>query len=355
MSGVISFPELGLRQRPELFDALIAHSFERDLVEASFGDRRGWIIIDPASARDLLRRRLPKGRSTASRKAAGGYPSLSGAEFHRGRRDVVVALAHAASDTKSMATSLAASIGPVPPPREDAPAVYTRWMLHDLAGGGSELLDLDVLIDGVEAAVTDAEAAQDGNSAPRDTDISRSVLIRALAERVDDAGTAFLATMRELGWSTPAIVEELIGLALAGWESTAAAVTTARTLGLSESPTAAEVAELLRLYPPSWLIVRQLTGDEPFGASGELAVVSPWLSHRSPAWRDAHRFDPARTDAAAALPFGAGPRRCPADSYARTQIAVALGAFGGAEPRPARPALIGRRSAALIPDPETTP
>ncbi|MGY3129151.1 cytochrome P450 [Agrococcus sp. UYP33] len=356
MSGVPSFPELSLRSRPELFDALLAYPFEEDVVEARFGDRRGWVIIHPAAARNLLRRRnLPKARTVASRRAAGGYPSLSGAHFHRSRSEVVVALAGASADTTAMATSLSDTVGLVAPSRHEAPAAFTRWMLHHLAGGDSTPIDLEVLIAGIAAATANAEAAQAGILPEPDVGETRAALARRLAERVNDGHTVFLAQLRERGWSTPRIVEELIGLALAGWASTAAAVATALTLGMDAAPTEAEISELLRLYPPSWLIVRELTGDETWGSAGELALVSPWLTHRSSAWRDPMRFDPARTDAVAALPFGAGPRRCPADLYARTQIRVALSAFGGGVPRPAYPALLGRRSAALVPDQEMTP
>lgn len=323
------------------------------MVEARFGERSGWVIIDPGTARDLLRRRaLPKGRSADSRKAVGGYPALSNAEFRRNRSEVVVALARAAADTASMAATLAATIGSTPPSRDAAPAAFTRWMLHHLAGSDPPALEGDLLLAGIAEMASSAEAAQAGITPKDEANKARDALTIRLAERIDTADTAFLTELRERGWSNSKIVEELLGLALAGWESTAAAVSTALALGFSDSPTKAEISELLRLYPPSWLIVRELTGDEAWGQAGELAVVSPWLTHRSAAWHDAHRFDAARTDDVPALPFGAGPHRCPADLYARTQIAVALREFGGGDPRSSQPALIGKRSAALIPDPE---
>lgn len=356
MSGVASFPELSLRRRPALFRELLAHPFEQDVVAARFGDRPGWVVIDPAGARTLLRRRdVAKGRSAGSRGAVGGYPSLDGAAFHRGRSDVVVALSRASADQTAMAASLAATVGSSPPPRAQAPAAFTRWMLHDLAGGDGTAVGLDLLTTGIAAASADAETAQAGTQRGRGADDDRAALVSALTARAVDADTAFLSSLRASGWSTDRIVKELVVLALAGWESTAAAVTTALALGLGTDPGEAEISELLRLYPPSWLIVRELTGEEPWGSAGDLAVVSPWLTHRSAAWHEPLRFDPDRTDAVAPLPFGSGPRRCPADLYARKQISVALGAFGGGEPHPASPALIGRRSAALIPNQETTP
>lgn len=355
MSDVATFPELTLRQRPALFNALLAYPFEHDVVEARFGRRQGWVVIDPTKARSLLRRRdVVKGRSARSRNAIGGYPSLNGSAFYRGRSDVVVALSRAAADRTAMAASLAATIGSGAPPRDEAPAAFTRWMLHDLAGGDTTALDLGVLMAGVAAATADAETAQTGVSRGRGVNDDRAVLMASLTRRVADADTAFLSSLRASGWATGRIVEELIVLALAGWESTAAAVTTALALGFGTDPDEAKIVELLRLYPPSWLIVRELTGNESWGSVGDLAVVSPWLTHRSTAWHEPLRFDPERMDSVAPLPFGSGPRRCPADLYARTQISVALSAFGGGEPYAARPALIGRRSATLIPNLETT-
>lgn len=355
MSRAVSFPELSLDRRSALFDALLAHPFEQDVVEARFGDRRGWVVIDPTYARYLLRRRnLAKGRSAGSRGAVGGYPSLDGAAFNRGRRDVVVALSRASTEPAVMAASLAATMGSSPPTRAQSPAAFTRWMLHDLAGGGSTALEFGLLTDGIAAASADAETAQAGKSWGQRLGVDRAALVSALTARVADADTAFVSSLRGSGWSTERIVEELVVLALAGWESTAAAVTTALALGLGTNSDEADISELLRLYPPSWLIVRELTGEEPWGSAGDLAVISPWLTHRCSAWREPQRFKPQRADAAAPLPFGSGPRRCPADTYARTQILVALSAFGGGQPRPGRPALIGRRAATLIPNQETT-
>ena len=315
MAGILCFPELSLRHRPELFEALVSHPFEDALVEARFGHRRGWVVLDPLTARGLLLRRdVPKGRSAASREVVGGYPSLTGADFYHARSEVMVALARASTDTAAMSSSLKETIGAVSPLRRVAPAAYTRWMLHDLAGGKSTPIDLEILTEGVTAVTTDVEAAQAGEPSASGVARARDALICGLTERIDNENTVFLAELRSRGWSTSRIVNELIGLAVAGWESTAAAVGTAQALGMGSSPTSAEVSELLRLYPPSWLIVRQLTGDELWGAAGDLALVSPWLTHRSPVWRDAARFDPERTDSVAAFPFGVGSRRCPCRS-----------------------------------------
>jgi cytochrome P450 len=85
--------------------------------------------------------------------------------------------------------------------------------------------------------------------------------------------------------------------------------------------------EVLRLYPPAWLVTRRslepdvLAGVEVPG--GSLVIVSPWLVHRHEAsWPDPEAFRPERfldaggsrrrdvVTSAAYLPFGAGPRQC---------------------------------------------
>ena len=351
MSGVPSFPELNLSQRPELFNALLSHPFESDVVEARFGGRTGWVILDPTRARKLLRRHdLPKSRSAVSREEVGGYAAREAASFHRGRSAVVLGLARSAYDVNALASSLVATIGTVPPDRSKAPAAFTQWMLHDLLGG--EPVDLTTLKQGVTAMEALAESAQTGSPHPYGVTDARAALATTLAERVVEARSPFLDVLRGRGWAILEIVDELLNLVIAGWESTAAAVSTALTVGLPTHTRAADIAELLRLYPPSWLIARTMTGSEPWGAAGDLAVISPWLSHRTSAWRDSERFDPERTNNIAAFPFGVGPRRCPADLYARTQVAVALSVFGGGKPVRGRPALIGHRSATLIPDME---
>jgi cytochrome P450 len=91
--------------------------------------------------------------------------------------------------------------------------------------------------------------------------------------------------------------------------------------------TAAVLDEVLRLYPPAWLVTRRSLAADSLGGvdipADALIVMSPWIVHRDPvAWPDPDRFDPSRfldADGArrrdvsalpAYLPFGAGPRLC---------------------------------------------
>jgi cytochrome P450 len=85
--------------------------------------------------------------------------------------------------------------------------------------------------------------------------------------------------------------------------------------------TASVVEEVMRLYPPVWLLPRIAQADDEIGGyhvpAGSDVVVVPYTLHRHPEfWPDPERFDPGRFTAAerppryAYIPFGAGPRFC---------------------------------------------
>jgi cytochrome P450 len=110
--------------------------------------------------------------------------------------------------------------------------------------------------------------------------------------------------------------------------------------------TAAVVDEVLRLYPPAWLITRRSLGpDELAGVEipgDALVIISPWLVHRhASVWTDPERFDPTRfldeagqrrRDVVAGpgyLPFGAGPRLCIGRDMALLEAVLVLAALVG--------------------------
>jgi cytochrome P450 len=153
-------------------------------------------------------------------------------------------------------------------------------------------------------------------------------LLRRLAERVLRGGPR--PGIDGLGR------DQLVGLLLAGYETTAVALAWAGWLLARHPAVQDQVAadpdgpaadrafrEALRLYPPVHLFSREVA--EPVTVSGyELPAggqvfVSPYLTQRDPRWfPDPDRFDPDRftpeaetaRPACAWFPFGAGPRAC---------------------------------------------
>ncbi|MEU4805555.1 cytochrome P450 [Actinosynnema sp. NPDC023587] len=87
--------------------------------------------------------------------------------------------------------------------------------------------------------------------------------------------------------------------------------------------TAMVVDEVVRLYPPVWILPRAAQADDEVGGwfvpAGADVLICPYTLHRHPAfWDRPDRFDPERFGPAAThdrpryayLPFGAGPRFC---------------------------------------------
>ena len=97
------------------------------------------------------------------------------------------------------------------------------------------------------------------------------------------------------------------------------------------------LCEALRLYPPTWRLMRRALRDFPLGGyvipSGSLVVVCQYAMHRDPRFFPGpERFDPERwtPEARAArptysfFPFGGGPRRCLGESFAMTEGVLLL-------------------------------
>jgi cytochrome P450 len=100
------------------------------------------------------------------------------------------------------------------------------------------------------------------------------------------------------------------------------------------------VDEALRLYPPLWLMTRKALKDDNLGEyfvpAGTEIYISPYLIQHSPdLWVAPERFDPDRMGAAhsgnrhelALCPFGAGPRNCIGEHFARVEIQLHLMMF----------------------------
>lgn len=161
------------------------------------------------------------------------------------------------------------------------------------------------------------------------------------------------------------IRDQVITLLLAGYETTASALTWTIYL-LSQHPEVmgalqAEVSEVLggnkpgytdlprldytrmvfeeslRLYPPAWVLGRKVISDDELGdfiiPADTILAISPYTLHRHPQfWERPDVFDPmrftkdnaARQDRFAYIPFGAGPRKCIGNNLAMLEAQLAL-------------------------------
>jgi cytochrome P450 len=101
--------------------------------------------------------------------------------------------------------------------------------------------------------------------------------------------------------------------------------------------TANVVEEALRLYPPLWLMTRTAVEPDVLGGyrvpRGTEIYISPFLLHRHPRlWDDPSRFDPQRFEQdhlgseqrLSMCPFGAGPRNCIGEYFARVEMLIHL-------------------------------
>lgn len=167
----------------------------------------------------------------------------------------------------------------------------------------------------------------------------------------DLLGMLMLAHGAKHGQSVPqAVRDEIVTFIVAGHETVASGLTWAWHLlmthqdeysRLQDAGSDDEVfaravfEEVLRIYPPAWLITRRslqtdvLSGREiPADA---LIIMSPWVVHRDPHWwTQPEKFSPQRflesSDARrlAYLPFGFGQRMCIGREMALLEGAIAL-------------------------------
>jgi len=95
----------------------------------------------------------------------------------------------------------------------------------------------------------------------------------------------------------------------------------------------ATIFEALRLYRRVWIFLRKATAPFTLGEhacpTGLHIMISPWLSHRNPAYfADPDEFRPERwleaKEPAAFLPFGEGPRHCAGREFAVREATLIL-------------------------------
>ena len=188
-------------------------------------------------------------------------------------------------------------------------------------------------------------------------------------ESVDVVGDLLTAEVDGERLPGESVRDEAMTLLLAGHETTANLLTWAWHLlaqhpdaadrlraevsGLGRTPsyddlpnlpfTYAVVAEVLRLYPPAWVLEREVAEDITLDGylieAGSIVLASQFALHRDPRfWADPTEFRPERwllpdgsfsEDApgqprGAWFPFGAGTRVCVGESFAWTEAALVL-------------------------------
>ena len=102
------------------------------------------------------------------------------------------------------------------------------------------------------------------------------------------------------------------------------------------------VQEVMRLYPPAWIIGRRSLGEDQSGRyafpADSYFLISPYTLHRRPEyWADPEVFNPDRFSEEqsknrptyAYLPFGGGPRLCVGNDFALMEMQLVLETSAG--------------------------
>ena len=173
-----------------------------------------------------------------------------------------------------------------------------------------------------------------------------------------------------LGMDNQQLRDQVITLLLAGYETTASALTWTWYL-LSQHPESAErmqaesrrvlagrspanadlpnlpyarmvFEESMRLFPPAWILGRKALSDDQIGGyqvpAGTIVAISPYTLHRHPGfWERPDDFEPERFSPERSagrnryvyIPFGAGPRKCIGNTFGMLEAQLILPTVAG--------------------------
>ncbi|HVT19905.1 MAG TPA: cytochrome P450 [Mycobacteriales bacterium] len=384
-----------------LFEGIAARG---DVVELRGPALRLWLVSDPALAREVL---VDKGRAMTkgfgirmiARGLGNGILTNEDPVSHRRNRrlinpafsatalrryaDVMAAAAMRADDRwqPGQTVEISQEMGRI------ALDVVGRTLLGDDTDR-----DARTVIDSLEvilrrfgiAFLPGADRLLDSNLPPARKIWSAVGSMRSTVERVvsdhkradrsyDDIVAALLAATEDgEGFTEQQVLDETLTLMLAGFETTANALSWTWWL-LDQNPEAADrlraeidatigdrvpsyddiarlpytmatIAETLRLRPPAWIIERETLEPVVIGGypapAGQTILMSPWIIHQDRRWwgPDAHAYRPDRWINAegqfdhsspgqprgAYVPFGAGSRMCIGEQFAWSEAVLVL-------------------------------
>jgi cytochrome P450 len=238
---------------------------------------------------------------------------------------------------------------------------------------GTDLARLSQEIGNNPFDIVTRESARDLKFAFRFRQLTRLVAALIARRRADRSEhfdfLAMLMDARDKETGSPMsereLIDEVMTLIVAGHETTASGLNWAwyllsRNPGAAwrlhsevnevpdlEAPSLAElerlsytrnvVDEVLRLYPPGWLLSRRTIGPDTLSGqpvpAGTDVLLCIYLLHRHPRyWREPEAFRPERFDAAheaerprfAYMPFAAGPRHCIGETLALYEMYMHL-------------------------------
>jgi cytochrome P450 len=256
--------------------------------------------------------------------------------------------------------------------------LLTVRILSDTLLGTDVTGDERVIMDAADALVNRADPRRFGQllpdwlPTPTERRFERQVAalddyVRRMLDRHSpgnaDVCSVLLAAHDRGDLSMSEVQDNLVGLLLAGHDSSAVALTYAwyelsrhpdiKQSLLEEADRVASdglpgtddfeslertrhvVTETLRLYPPTWSVTRQATEAVTLGGyeipSGTQLMIPQWVLHRDERfWEDPETFEPSRwgreehRPVYAYFPFSGGPRHCIGMRFARLELTMAL-------------------------------
>ena len=332
---------------PTLDDTLeglseLSRGSEAGLVQFSIGDELAWLVNSPVLVHEVL-------GAQADVFEGPEHPFSRAQQLYTPSGLFALGLAHKGPGGQTHARALWRLAV------EQSEALAHRWLAHasgrereqELSQGLREQsaawstralygVDMDAEIPELVAATLAYEdEALDAAAGPEGARARLAAFCEVLVQRRERAGdeghaartvlptllNASVATALTLAWTLYLLAHHPEALARVEAELDALPPDT-RALAPPQLPRCrAALLESLRLYPPTWLLIRSVAHEHELGgqrlAPGELIALCPWTLHRNPRWwREADRFDPLRFEQheppvrGAWLPFGHGAHSC---------------------------------------------